>query len=125
MLRATHILWMERNHMLHLIAANGIHGLNNIALQTAVEQQYIIGCQNMDEEDFYLLDDDVEILMGEPVEMIRGWLCEILISRGDFDSERLESLKDRGEISHTIPILNKRGKQQFLYWRKIALQRDS
>ena len=63
--------------------------------------------------------------MGEPAEMIRGWLCEILISRGDFDSARLESLKDRGEILHIIPILNEREKQQCLDWRKIALQRDS
>ena len=72
MLRATHGLWMERNHMLHLTAVNGIRGLNNIALQTAVEQQYILGYQNIDEDDFYLLDDDMETLMGEPVEMIRG-----------------------------------------------------
>ena len=107
--------------MLHLTAANGIRGLNNIALQTAVEHQYILGHQNMDEDYFYLLDDDMETLMGEPVEMIRGWLCEILISRGDFDSARLESLKDRDEISHVRPILNEREKQQFLDWRKIAL----
>ena len=110
MLIATHVLWMKRNHihMLHLTAENCIRGLNNIALQTAVEQQYILGHQNMDEDDFYLLDDDMETSMGEPVEMIVGWLCEILISRGDFDSARLESLKDRGKISHIIPILNER-----------------
>ena len=72
MLRATHGLWMERNHMLRLTAANGIRGLNNIVLQTAMEQQYILGYQSMDEEDFYLLDDDMETLMVEPVEMIRG-----------------------------------------------------
>ena len=67
MLRATHGLWMERNHRIHLTVVNGIRGLNNIALQTAVEQQYILGYQNMDEEDFYLLDNDMETLMEEPV----------------------------------------------------------
>ena len=63
--------------------------------------------------------------MGEPVEMIRGWLCEIPIARGDFDSVRLESLKDRGDLSHTILVLNERGKKQFLDWRRISLQRRS
>ena len=54
---------------------------------------------------FYLLDTDQEELLKEPAEMIRGWLCEILIARGDLASARLESLKDRGEITYVIPIL--------------------
>ena len=52
----------------------------------------------MDEEDFYLLDNDMETSMGILVEIIRGWLCEILIARGDFDSSRSKYLKDRGDI---------------------------
>ena len=111
MLRATHGLWMERNHVLYLTAANGIRGLNNIALQTAVEQQYTLGYQNMDEEDFYLLDEDMETSMEEPIDMIRGRLCDLLITRGNFDSARLESLKDRGELSHVTSVLNEREKQ--------------
>ena len=114
MLRDTHGLWMERNHMLHPTAANGSRGLNNIALQMAMEQQCILGYQNMDEDDFYVLDNDMETLMGEPVETIRGWLCTLLITCGDFDLVRLESLKDRGDVYHVIPMLNERGKQKFL-----------
>ena len=57
--------------MLHLTAANGICGMNNMALQTAVEQQYTLGYENMEEEDTYLLDDDMKTLMGGPIDMIR------------------------------------------------------
>ena len=38
--------------------------------------------------------------------MIQGWLCEILIARGGFDSARLDSLSDRGEVSHLFPTLS-------------------
>ena len=124
-IRATHSLWMERNNLLHLRAANGIRGLCNIALQTAVSQQYILGHEGLEEEDFYLLDTDQEELIKEPAEMIRGWLCEILIARGDLASARLESLKDRGEITHVIPILTAIEQRSYLDWRKVCLQRKS
>ena len=90
MLRATHDLWLERNNLVHLRAANGIRGLNNIALQTAVTQQYNLGHEGLEEEDFYLLENDEKELMEEPVEMIRGCLCESMIARGDLASARLE-----------------------------------
>ena len=125
MIRATHSLWMERNNLLHLRAANGIRGLCNIALQTAVSQQYNLGHEGLEEEDFYLLDTDQEELIKEPAEMIRGWLCEILIARGDLASARLESLKDRGEITHVIPILTAIEQRSYLDWRKVCLQRKS
>ena len=60
--------------------------------------------------------------MKEPVEMIRGWLCEILIARGDFASARLESLRDRNDISHIIPILTDREMEKYLDWRNVQLQ---
>ena len=43
---------MERNNLLHLRAANGIRGLYNIALQTAVSQQNSLGHEGLEEEDF-------------------------------------------------------------------------
>ena len=107
-IRATHGLWMERNNILHLRIANGIKSLCIISMQTAVERQLDLGHENLDEEDHYLLENDVETIMKEPVEMIRGWLCEILIARGDFASARLESLRDRNDISHIVPILTDR-----------------
>ena len=122
MIRATHGLWMERNNLLHLRAANGIRGLCNIALQTAVSQQYNLGHEGMEEEDFYLLETDEEELIKEPAEMIRGWLCEIMIARGDLASARLESLRDRGEITHVIPILTATEQRSYLDWRRVCLQ---
>ena len=49
MLQATHGLWVERNNILHLRAAKYIRGLNNIALKTAVSQQYNLGHKGMEE----------------------------------------------------------------------------
>ena len=125
MLRATHGLWMERNNMLHLRAANGIRGLNNIAIQTAVSYQYNLGHEGMEEEDFYLLETDEDALMEDPVEVIRGWLCDIMIARGDLASARLESLKDRGEITHVVPNLSAAEKRKYLDWRNLCLQRNN
>ena len=50
MLRATHRLWMERNHVLHLKATNGIRSMNFIALQTVVKHQYTLGYTDLAEE---------------------------------------------------------------------------
>ena len=122
MIRSTHGLWMERNNILHLQTAHGIKRLCLMSMQTAVECQLNIGHENFDEADHYLLENDVESLMKEPVDMIRGWLCEILIARGDFASARLESLRDRGDISHIVPKLSEREMAKYLDWRNVQLQ---
>ena len=49
--------------MLNLRAANGIRGLNNITIQTAVSHQYNLRHEGMEEEDFYLLETDVPNLL--------------------------------------------------------------
>ena len=121
-IRATHSLWLERNNILHLRTANGIRGLCMISMQTAVENQLDLGRENLDVEDHYLLDNDVETLMSEPAEMIRGWLCEILIARGDFASARLESLRDRGDISHVVPSLTETELRKYSDWRNVQLE---
>ena len=96
MLHATHGLWMERNNLMRLLEENGIRELNKIALQTAVSQQCNLGYEGLEEEYFYLPENGKNELTEEPVEMIRGWLCEVMIARGDLASDRLESLTDRG-----------------------------
>ena len=63
------------------------------------------------EEDLYVLETSEEELMEEPVEMIREWLSEIMIARGGSASARLDSLRDRGEITHIIPTLPDAGKR--------------
>ena len=95
-----------------------------MSMQTAVERQLEIGHENLDEEDNYLLENNIETLMKEPVEMIRGWLCEILIARGDFASAQLESLRDRGDISNIVPNLTEREMKKHLDWRNVQLQQQ-
>ena len=38
--------------------------------------------------------------MEEPMEIIRGWLCEIMLAGRDLASARLESIRDRGKTTH-------------------------
>ena len=122
MLQATHRLWMERNNILHLRTIAGIHGLQLIRLQTAVTEQYELGYENLEEEDHYLLEKNKEDLLKEPMDVVRGWLCEMLIARGEFASARLESLRDRGEISHTLPSLSATEMRKYHDWRNVCLQ---
>ena len=121
MIRATHSLWIERNHLLHLQTENGIRGLNLISMRTAIEQQLQLGYENLNANDHYLLDVELETLMKEPVDIIRGWLCDILIARGDLASARLESLRDRGNDSHCLPHLTEAEITRYLDWRNVQL----
>ena len=57
--------------------------------------------------------------------MIRGRLCEMMIARGNLVSARLESLRDRREITHAIPTLIATEQQSYLDWRKVCLQRKN
>ena len=86
MLRASHGLWMERNNILHTRTIGGIHGLQMICLDRAITTQYELGYGNLNQEDHYLLNKDKEELLQQPAEVLRGWLCDILIARGDFDA---------------------------------------
>ena len=124
MLHATHGLWIKRNNLLHLRTANGIRGLNNTALQTVISQQHSLGYEGLEEEDCYLLENSKDELMKESVEIIRGWLCEIMIARGCLASSRFESLRCRG-ATHVLPILTEAEKRSYLDWRKLCLKRQS
>ena len=48
-----------------------------------------------------------------------------MIARDDLASARLESLRDRGEITHIIPTLTAIEERSYLDWRKLCLQRQS
>ena len=75
--------------------------------------------------DFYLMDRDKDKLLKEPVEAIRGWLCDVLIARGDFDSARLECLKDSQEISHLVPALTPSQLRQYQDWRNVCIAKKA
>ena len=57
------------------------------------------------------------------MKIIRRWLCEILIAKEDLASARLESLRDRGEITHAIPTLTAAERKSYLDWTNAFLQR--
>lgn len=75
-----------------------------------------MGYDNLDEEDHYLLDKDKSVLIQEPIDIVGGWLCGILIARRDFASARLECLQDRGELNHLTPTLTESGRQKYMDW---------
>ena len=93
-----------------------------IHLQTAVTEQYDLGYENLEEEDHYLLEKTKKDLLKETMDVVRGWLCEILIACGEFASARLESLRDRGETTHTLPPLLATEMRKYHNWRKVCLQ---
>ena len=90
---------MERNRILHLRTTSGIHGLQMMCLESAISTQYRLGYENLNQEDYHLIERDKQDLLQQPVDVLRGWLCEILIARGDFAAARIESLLDRGETT--------------------------
>ena len=121
MLRATHRLWMERNQILHTRTIGGIHGLQMILLERAVTEQFELGYDELDPDDHYLLDRDKDDLLQQPSEILRGWLCEILIARGNYDAARLESLRDRGETTYSLPTLTAVQLRRYSDWRQVRL----
>ena len=60
--------------------------------------------------------------MEEPVEMISGWLCKIMIARGNLASARLDSLRYRGEITHVISTFTATEKRSDFNWRNVCLE---
>ena len=123
LLRATHSVWMERNNVHHLQAINKVRGLELTKLETEVNSQFEIGEEGMDEENHFLLRRNKEELLTSPIEIIRSWLCEIYIARGQLDKARLESLKDTGGILHKIPNLTPTEINKYLDWRNVTLQK--
>ena len=105
MLRATHRLWLQRNDILHARTEAGLKGHTLIELTSWVEQQYTAGVQGMPIEDHYLLDIPISDLLNGTVETVRGWLCSVLIARGDLEAAQRESINDRGVLSHQLPLL--------------------
>ena len=121
MLRATLKLWLTRNEILHLTTDSGIRGSTLIELKHLIQQQLDLGVERMEADDHYLMDITMDTLLEENVEGIRGWLCSVLIARGDTNAAREESIADRGILSHTIPRLTAGQQQELLDWRRVKL----
>ena len=121
MLRATLHLWLQRNHILHARTAAGLKGHTLIELQSLVEHQHVIGVVQMAAEDQYLLEMPITDILNGTVEAIRGWLCSVLIVRGDLQAAHQESQHDRGIITHQLPRLTVGQAQALLDWRRVCL----
>ena len=121
MLRATLQLWLHRNGMLHASSENGIAGMDLILLRNTVEKQLKLGKGLMDADDWCLLDVNIHDLMAEPVDSIRGWLCDILIARGDIEAAKEEGLRDRRGASAQSTQITYKQHKAFLDWRNVHL----
>ena len=75
----------------------------------------------MNDDDVYLLEMDKEQLLASPEDRIRGWLCCVLIARGEHDAARLEGQTDRGATTHGIPQLTAAQQEEYLDWRRVRI----
>ena len=118
-LRATLQLWLQRNEIVHAQTKEGLKGVEREALIIKKEDELAKGIGGLQPEDFYLLDTNMENLKGEPIESVRGWLCNAMIARRDLKGAQEEGLKDRGIISHHQPKLTGREMKKYLDYRSI------
>ena len=121
MVRATHALWLHRNHLLHMKTDNGLAGLDMIQLREAVQAQLTQGREGMDEDDWSLLDVHVDDIMTDSVDCIRGWLCNVLIARGDIAAAQEESTKDRNHTCVASHHVTPQQQREFTDWRNVCL----
>ena len=122
LLRASLNLWLERCAIVHAQTADGIKGMERIALDSEIRKEKRINLHDMNHDDYYLLSIPLDKLLQEPVEVQRGWLCSVKIARGDLAGARLESLKDRSGLNHKQPSLSASEKQRYNDWRNVRLQ---
>ena len=121
MLRVTHSLWMERNSMVHLKTAQGLSGMHLLELQQEVEFELSRGVELMEVADHHLMHTELDDLMAESLENIRGWLCSVKIARGDGAAAEAEGLRDRGILSHAQPLLSAAQLRGYYNWKNIQL----
>ena len=85
------------------------------------QEQLSLGLDNISPADRYLFDVNIHDLMEEPGDCIRGWLCDMLIARGDVQAAKDECLRPR--LSNTVNsnYISARQRKEFLDWRNISL----
>ena len=110
--------------MVHTVSDNGVNGMDLVLLREAVTAQIELGQQGLEEADYHLLERDIDEMMEDSMENIRGWLCNIYIARGNFEAAQEEGLKDRGNSTHKRPRLTLHQQRQYLDWRNVQLSSD-
>ena len=103
-MRATLQLWLYRNGMIHTTLENGIQCTYLIQLRGSIETQLKLDKGLMNSDDWYLLGINIHDLMTEAVDSICGWLCDMLIARGDIDTAKEEGTRDRRGLHNQIKL---------------------
>ena len=75
----------------------------------------------MDEEDWSLLDTHIDDIMADSTDCIRGWLCNVLIARGDIEAAKEESIKDRSNTCVASQQVTPQQQREFMDWRNVCL----
>ena len=96
-------------------------GMDLLQLQEAITAQLKLGKHNIDHEDWYLFEINILDLMAEPVDCIRGWLCDMLIARGEIEAAKEESVKDRSSATINSTQISNQQRKEFMNWRNIKL----
>jgi len=122
LLRATHQLWLHRNSILHAQTENELKVMDIMQLQDAVQRELDKGKAGLPMEDWDLLDINIHDMMTEPVDYIRGWLCTILIARGDIAAAKEENMKDRRNSSPFPTNITDKQRKEFMDWRNICIK---
>ena len=90
-------------------------------LKREVELELSRGVELMEVADHHLMHTELEPLMPESLETIRGWLCSVKLARGDCAAAEAEGLRDRGLLSHAQPLLSAADLRGYLNWKNIQL----
>ena len=100
-------------------------GMDSVQLRAAIAEQLRLGKDGIQEEDYYLFEVNIHDLMEEPIDCIRGWLCDMLIARGDIAAAQDECRRVRPlQTVNSISISNHQRKE-FMNWQNISITSDA
>ena len=90
-------------------------------LQEEIKFELSRGVESMAFEDHHLMEVQLESLLADSLENLRGWLCSVKIARGDCAAAEAEGLRDQGLLSHAQPPLSAAQLRGYLNWKNIQL----
>ena len=56
-----------------------------VTLHSTIREEFNRGTELMAPEHYYLMEVELDTLLGESLEHLRGWLCTVKLARGDVD----------------------------------------
>ena len=107
--------------MVHLSTLEGLNGMDLVSLHSAVESEVLRGVELMAPEHHYLMEVQLDSLLGESLEHLRGWLCSVKLARGDIEGAVDEGLDDRGLLRRSRPTLTAEEIRRYQNWKNMHL----